>query len=74
MSKTEKIKKNQFNSIVKRILEGAISRRITEYKQSEKIYIDESQEELYPIYPEKSESLVEYHKYLEKYDEELGKV
>ena len=71
MSKSEKIKIHQFNSLANRILTLELSRRSTYQRETEINYIEESQEELYPLAPQKSESLWEYHEYLEKYDQEL---
>ena len=71
MSKSEKIKRHQFNSLANRILTLELSRRSTYQRETEINYIEESQEELYPLDPQKSESLWEYHEYLETYDQEL---
>lgn len=67
MSKSEKIKTHKFNCLANKILEH---RRITDYNQTEKHYFEESQEELYPLDPQKCESLIEYQQYLEEYDKE----
>ena len=66
MSKSEKTKTHQFNSFAKRILPSYISKKITDYKQLEINYFEESQEELYlPLIPQQTESLMEYQLYLE---------